>query len=70
MYDNASNLASWCDQIHRFRREEQFRITQVRRFRREERFRIAQEQFRIVQGEIVSESGVSVSIALTEGGGV
>jgi len=70
VYDNASNLASWCIQFHRFRREEQFRITQIRRFRREEQFRIAQEQFRIAQGEIITASGVSISIALTEGGGV
>ena len=39
-------------------------------FRREEQFRIAQGQFRIAQGEIMSASGVSISIALTEGGGV
>jgi len=29
-----------------------------------------EEQFRIAQGEIMSASGVSISIALTEGGGV
>jgi len=65
VYDNMSNLASLSlsAQVNRFRREEQFRIAQ-------EQFRIAQGQFRIPQGEIITASGVSIIIALTEGGGV
>ena len=47
-----------------------FILAQFNKFCREEQFRIAQGQFRIAQGEIMSASGVSISIALTEGGGV
>ena len=65
VFDNASNLACYrvAAQVNRFRCEEQFRIAQ-------EQFRIGQGQFRIAQGEIITASGVSISIALTEGGGV
>jgi len=45
-------------------------LAQFNKFCREEQFRIAQGQFRIAQGEIMSASGVSISIALIEGGGV
>ena len=40
------------------------------RFRRAGELGIAQEEARVAQGEIITASGVSNSIALTEGGGV
>ena len=40
------------------------------RFRRAGELGIAQEEARVAQGEIITASGVSDSIALTEGGGV
>ena len=39
-------------------------------FRRAGELGIAQEEARVAQGEIITASGVSNSIALTEGGGV
>ena len=60
VYDNDCNLASWSV----------FYNHTFNRFRRAGEFGIAQEQARVAQGEIITASGVSISIALTEGGGV
>ena len=84
VYDNDCNLASWFvfynHTFNRFRLADEFRIAQeqarvaqdeiINRFRRAGEFRIAQEQARVAQGEIITAPGVSISIALTEGGGV
>ena len=60
VYDNDCNLASWSVFYNHFDR---FR-------RRAGELGIAQEQARVAQLEIITASGVSNSIALTEGGGV
>jgi len=61
VYDNGCNLVNWSvfhnHTLNRFRRAGEFGI-------------IAQEQAPVAQGEIITAPGVSISIALTEGGGV
>ena len=84
VYDNDCNMVNWqvfyLRAFNRLHLADEFRIAQeqarvaqdeiMNRFRRACEFRNAQEQARVAQGDIITAPGVSISIALTEGGGV